>query len=102
MADVSKISLFGTSYSIKDSTARSSASNASTTATAAKNAADKAQTTADAASTKANTNATSIATLAGETLSVAYDTSTETVGFTKGVTVQSLTEGFEIDLSEAQ
>lgn len=49
MADVSKISLYGTTYTIKDSTARTNAATAQTAANAAKATAETAQTTANEA-----------------------------------------------------
>lgn len=49
MADISKISLYGTPYTIKDSTARTSAATAQTTAGTAKANAEAAQTTANEA-----------------------------------------------------
>lgn len=49
MADVSKISLYGTTYTIKDSTARTKAAAAETAANTAKAPAAIAQTTANGA-----------------------------------------------------
>lgn len=49
MADISKISLYGTPYTIKDSTARTNAATAQTTADTAKANAEAAQTTANEA-----------------------------------------------------
>ena len=49
MADVSKISLYGTTYTIKDSTARTNTTAAQTTANAAQAKAETAQTTANEA-----------------------------------------------------
>nr|DAV40972.1 MAG TPA: hypothetical protein [Caudoviricetes sp.] len=49
MADVSKISLYGTTYTIKDSTARTNAATAQTAANTAKATAATAQTTANEA-----------------------------------------------------
>lgn len=49
MADASKISLYGTTYTIKDSTARTNATTAQTTANAANATAGTAQTTANEA-----------------------------------------------------
>ena len=53
MADVSKISLYGTTYTIKDSTARTNTTAAQTTANAAQAKAEAAQTTANTAQAKA-------------------------------------------------
>lgn len=49
MTDVSKISLYGTTYTIKDSTARTNAETAQTAANTAKTTAATAQTTANEA-----------------------------------------------------
>lgn len=46
MADISNININGTSYTIKDSTARTTASAAQSTASAAQSTATQAQTTA--------------------------------------------------------
>lgn len=49
MADISKISLYGTPYTIKDSTARTNAATAQTTSNTAKANAEAAQATANEA-----------------------------------------------------
>ena len=90
MADVSKISLYGTSYNIKDTTGRQSASEANNKATQAASAAATAQKTANDATTLATTNSERLDTLSGESLKVAYDSSTETIGFTKGISTQAI------------
>ena len=53
MADISNINLNGTSYTIKDSTARSTASAAQSTATKAQSTATQAQSTATQAQSTA-------------------------------------------------
>ena len=87
MADVSKISLNGTSYNIKDITARSSADNASTKAADAQKTANSATTTANNALTAANTNSENITKITAGSLSASYDSTTESVVFTKGITI---------------
>lgn len=78
MADVSKINLFGTDYSIKDSTARNVANNAATSASEAKTVADNAQNTANSA----NTNITKLST---EVVVIAYESRNESINVTKGI-----------------
>lgn len=85
MADVSKISLNGTSYNIKDSSARSSASSASQAANSASQAASEAKTVADNALSKSETNTTNISKVASESVKVAYAADTETIEITKGI-----------------
>ena len=78
MADFKFIEIDGTSYSVKDETARTAAETAEQTANAA-------NTTAQSAMTKANANEQDIASLAAESLTVSYVTDTETVKFAKGI-----------------
>lgn len=92
MADVSKINLFGTDYTIKDKTARTAANSAESSASEAKTAADNAQTTADNAQTtadsansKATANSTKITKLATEGIVVSYESSDESINVTKGI-----------------
>lgn len=91
MANISKINLNGTSYTIKDDTARTSASNAVSTANTAKTTADNAsktattaKSTADSALSKATQNETNInKILAGGSVSASYTEETETITFTE-------------------
>lgn len=83
MADVSKLNVNGTSYDIKDSTARTTANqaktaadNAQSDADAASSAASAAQTTATQALNKANANESAIA-----DISATYNSETETITF---------------------
>lgn len=76
MADISKINLNGTSYTIKDDTARTSASSAVSTANTAKSTADTAKTTADNASRTATT-ASQTATTAKSTADSALSKATQ-------------------------
>lgn len=87
MADVSKISINGTSYNIKDSSARTSASNASTKADSAQTTADSATLTANNAMAATNANAENITKITANSLSVSYDTKTESVVLVKGITI---------------
>ena len=101
MADVSKINLYGTDYSIKDSTARNAANNAATSASEAKTAANNAatsaseaktaannaQNTADSANNKATTNATNITKLSTEGIVIAYESTDESINVSKGITL---------------
>ena len=85
MADVSKISLYGTSYNIKDANARTSASSANQAATSASQAAAAAKSIADTAHSNSETNGTNITKIASESLKASYTESTETIEFTKGI-----------------
>ena len=87
MADVSKISLYGTSYNIKDATARSSATSASQAATSASQAAAAAKSVADTALGNSETNEANITKLASESLKANYSESTETIEFVKGIQI---------------
>lgn len=78
MADVTKINLYGTDYTIKDSTAREKADNAKTTA-------DDAQSTANNAKTNSETNATNITKLSTEGVVITYETANESIKVTKGI-----------------
>lgn len=87
MADVSKISINGTSYTIKDESARTAASNASTKADTAQDAADSATVAANNAMTTANANTENITKITAASLSVSYETETESVVFVRGITI---------------
>lgn len=95
MADFVAITVEGTSYTVKDETARKSAQNAETTANQANTAAGQAQqtantanTTAQAAQSKANQNETNITNLAGDSLTVRYVSESESIAFTKGIVLE--------------
>ena len=85
MADVSKISLYGISYNVKDSTARSSASSANQAAKSAAQAASEAKTIADNALSSSETNTTNISKVASESVKAVYTADTETIEITKGI-----------------
>ena len=85
MADVSKISLYGSSYNIKDASARSSATSASQAASSASQAASAAKSVADSALAKSETNETNITKVASESLKASYTAATETIEFTKSI-----------------
>ena len=87
MADVSKISLYGTSYNIKDANARSSATSANQAAASASQAAASAKSIADSALANSETNETNITKLASESLKATYAESTETIEFVKGIQI---------------
>ena len=78
MADFKQIEIDGTTYTVKDETARTAAETART-------AAETANTNAAAAVEKATTNETNISNLAAESLVAKYLTKTETIQFTKGI-----------------
>ena len=85
MADVSKISLYGTSYNVKDSTARSAASSANQAATSAAQEASTAKTIANNALSNSETNTTNISKVASESVKVVYIEKSETIEVTKGI-----------------
>lgn len=85
MADVSKISLYGTSYNVKDSSARSSATSANQAAASASQAASAAKSVADSALSNSETNETNISKVASESLKASYTAATETIEITKGI-----------------
>ena len=108
MADVSKINLYGTDYTIKDNKARTVASNASASASEAKTASDNTQATADSATTsaseaktaadnaqntannsvsKATTNSTNITKLSTEGVVISYESNSESIKATKGISL---------------
>lgn len=87
MADFKAITIDGTSYTVKDETARTQSSQAQSTASAAQAAAESAQSTAGQALSKANTNESDIDTLAGESLDVSYVAESESIQFTKGIVI---------------
>ena len=94
MADFVAITVEGTSYTVKDATARESAQNAETTANQANAAARQAQQTANsantatqAAQTKANQNETDIGSLAEDSLTVSNAAQSESIVFTKGIVI---------------
>ena len=78
--EVSKINLYGEEYTIKDSTARTNASNAQSTA-------NSAQTTANSAKQSASSNTTKINSMSSKIPVIAYDSTTESINITKGITV---------------
>lgn len=88
MADVSKINLYGTDYTIKDATARSVANSAKTSANEAKTTADNAQNTANDAKGKAESNSTNISKLSREGIVIAYESTDESINVTKGINLQ--------------
>lgn len=79
MADVSKISLYGSTYTIKDSTARTNAAAAQTTADTAKAAAEAAQTAADTAKANAAAAQTTANEAKDAALVISYADETETI-----------------------
>ena len=81
MPNVSTINLYGTTYSIKDSTARSVANEAKT-------AADNAQNTANNADSKATTNSTNITKLSTEGIVIDYEQADESINVTKGINLK--------------
>lgn len=78
MSDVSKINLYGTDYTIKDATARTTANTAKTTA-------DNASKSAATANAKAEKNSTNITSLTNESVVISYDSTKETVSVSKGI-----------------
>lgn len=80
MSEVSKINLYGDEYTIKDSTARTNASNAQSTA-------NSAQETANSAQASATSNATKIGNIARESIVISYNSNNESIDITKGITV---------------
>ena len=87
MADISKINLYGTEYSIKDNTARELANTAKSTADTAKSTADTAKSTANTANSKADSNATNITNIKNESISITYNSTDESIEITKGITI---------------
>lgn len=108
MADFVAITVEGTSYTVKDATARESAQNAVSTANQANTTAEQAQeaanqantaagqaqqtansanTAAQAAQTKANQNETDIGSLGEDSLTVSYAAQSESIVFTKGIVI---------------
>lgn len=85
MADVSKINLYGTEYTIKDITARTSANDAVSSANEAKTTAETAQSTANSANTKAETNSSNITKLSAEGIIISYESTEESIKVTKGI-----------------
>lgn len=80
MVDVSKINLYGTDYTIKDSTARNSANNAN-------NSANEAKASADSANSKADANTTKINKLSVEGIVITYESTDESINVSKGITL---------------
>lgn len=80
MADFKAITIDGTSYTVKDETARTQSSQAQSTANAA-------QTAAGQALSKATTNENDITELANEGLAVSYVSESESIQFTKGIVI---------------
>lgn len=78
MADVSKINLYGTEYSIKDNTARTAADEANTSA-------ENAQNTANGANETAKNNSIKITKLSAESVVISYESADESITVTKGI-----------------
>lgn len=94
MADIKQITVNGTTYTIKDDTARTAASEASETATAAQSTATQANNTANAANSLANTannNAntanSNVTKLAGQSLTASYNSGSEALVLEKGIDI---------------
>ena len=83
MADVSVLNLNGTNYTIKDKTARSTASSANSTAQAAQTAATEAKSTANTANSTAQAAQTAADSALERTYDITYTQNTETITFTK-------------------
>lgn len=94
MADIKQITVNGTTYTIKDDTARTAAAEASSTANAAQSTATQANNTANAANSLAKTannnanNANSNVTeLAGQSLKASYNSGSEALVLEKGIDI---------------
>ena len=95
MADFKAITIDGTSYTVKDETARAAAQQANTTAEQANTTAEQANTTAGQANTtaqaaqnKANQNETDITNLSADSLVVSYVSASESIVFAKGIDLE--------------
>ena len=94
MADIKQITVNGTTYTIKDDTARTAASEAAeaasaaqTLATQANNTANAANTLANTANTNANTAKDNVTELAGQSLKASYNSGSEALVLEKGVDI---------------
>lgn len=92
MADIRQITVNGTTYTIKDDTARTAAAEASKAASAAQSTATQANNTANTANglaNTANTNTakTNVTKLAGQSLKASYDSGSEALVLEKGVDI---------------
>ena len=88
MADFKAITIDGTSYTVKDETARAAAQQANTTAEQANTTAGQANTTAQAAQNKANQNEKDITNLSEDSLVVSYVSESESIVFAKGIVLE--------------
>ena len=87
MADIKQITVNGTTYTIKDDTARTAAAEASKAASAAQSTATQANNTANTANALANTAKTNVTKLAGQSLKASYDSGSEALVLEKGVDI---------------
>lgn len=87
MADIKQITVNGTTYTIKDDTARTAAAEASKAAGAAQSTATQANKTANTANALANTAKTNVTELAGQSLKASYDSGSEALVLEKGVDI---------------
>lgn len=94
MADIKQITVNGVTYTIKDDTARTAASEAAetantaqTTATQANNTANTANALANAANTNANTAKTNVTELASQSLKASYNSGSEALVLEKGIDI---------------
>lgn len=94
MADIKQITVNGSTYTIKDDTARTAAAEASkaasaaqSTATQANNTANTANALANTANTNANTANTNVTELAGQSLKASYDSGSEALVLEKGIDI---------------
>lgn len=83
MADVAILNINGTSYNIKDTSARSAAAAAQSTADTAKSAAAAAQSTANSAQSAAEAAQTTANNALAGAWNITYATNTETITFEK-------------------
>lgn len=87
MADIKQITVNGTTYTIKDDTARTAAAEASKAASAAQSTATQANNTANTANNLANTANTNVTELAGQSLKASYDSGSEALLLERGVDI---------------
>lgn len=87
MADVSKINLYGESYNIKDTSARSTANSAKTAADSAASDASNALLTAGNANTTANTAVSNTQKLSQRSIDAAYNSDNESIDITRGISL---------------
>lgn len=87
MADIRQITVNGTTYTIKDDTARTAAAEASKAASAAQSTATQANNTANTANALANTANTNVTKLAGQSLKASYDSGSEALVLEEGVDI---------------